>query len=196
MGIDRMQINEPALPDQKRFLLFLAAVVLSFLLLSRTGPDEVLLAADSRDLAEADSSGANSFAVLSGTEEAYAQTEIGEDEASQLKEELAALLQENEELQQREKEAADRLRGLEAEYEVLKNGSVSYLKLKGDLEATKVALSTTERNLLALTEENESLKLYRGVRWYFIRILVVSSIWFAGFMMGRYLRRRQTSYYM
>lgn len=113
-----------------------------------------------------------------------------------LKERIASIEKEKSILLQNEKQMADRLRGVEADYENLKTRSAGYLKLKEEYQSIKSALTVAREDTRFLAQENESLRISHRVRWLIIGILVFFSGWLVGMRMGRRRKKRPSSYHV
>jgi SH3 domain protein len=99
------------------------------------------------------------------------------------------------ELSQKEKELTDKLTKLNAAYEVLKDGSANYLKLKSENDSAKASLTSAQENIQMLVQENENLKLSHNVRWFVAGAIVLLSGWFMGWATGRWRKKKRRTYY-
>lgn len=122
---------------------------------------------------------------------------------SSLKEQLACIIEEKNQLSERETHLAQELRDTSAklqtvqqDYESLKAGSSDYLKLKQEYTATKVALAQAQENVRTLTGEIDDLKISQRVRWFIAGALVLICGWVIGVIMGRYQRKRRSNFRM
>ncbi|MCK8602267.1 TIGR04211 family SH3 domain-containing protein [Desulfoferrobacter suflitae] len=120
-----------------------------------------------------------------------------------LQEQLACIIEEKNQLTEREtrlaqelKETGAKLQELQQEYESLKAGSSDYLKLKEEYTAARTALSQAQENVRALTEEIDDLKLSQRIRWFIAGALVLLCGWVIGVIMGRYQRKRRANFRM
>lgn len=113
-----------------------------------------------------------------------------------LKEQLAGVMEEKNQLGKREAELAkalqvtnDKLQKLEADYQALKTGSAEYVKLKELYDSAKLALSEAQENVRTLSEQIEDSKLSQKIKWFVAGALVLLCGWLIGVVMGRYQRK-------
>ena len=118
-----------------------------------------------------------------------------EAENETLKAQLGEVDKEKTELSQKEKELTDKLTKLNAAYEVLKDGSANYLKLKSENDSAKASLTSAQENIQTLVQENENLKVSNNVRWFVAGALVLLSGWFMGWAAARWRKKRRRTYY-
>jgi len=118
-----------------------------------------------------------------------------------LKEQLACIVEEKNQLSKRETELAkalqaanEKLQKLEADYDSLKTGSADYLKLKQLYDSTKTALAEAQENVRTLSQEIEDSKLSQRIKWFMAGALVLLCGWVIGVIMGRYQRKRRTHF--
>ncbi|HOI94539.1 MAG TPA: TIGR04211 family SH3 domain-containing protein [Syntrophobacter fumaroxidans] len=90
-------------------------------------------------------------------------------------------------LAQREREVSEKLTKLEVSYEELKGGAASYLKLKGEYDAARATLASTQESVQALIQENQGLKFTRTMYWFALGAVV----FFAGLLVGMWFRRKR-----
>ena len=121
--------------------------------------------------------------------------------SSTLKEQLAGVTEEKNELSQSKNEltqqlqtTTEKLQKLEAEYESFKTGAADYLKLKQEHDATKSALAQAQENVRTLSQEIDDMKLSQKIRWFIAGALVLICGWVIGVMMGRYQRKRRSHF--
>lgn len=123
------------------------------------------------------------------------QTKELETELQALREKIAQLEKDRELISQKERESRDKLAGLATDYEVLKNGSSNFLKLKSEYDSLKTALESAQDNIRKLIQENKNLKLAERIKWF----LAGAAVFFFGFVMGmaagRYQRKRRATQY-
>jgi len=117
-----------------------------------------------------------------------------EDENDALRERATALEKEKNEASQREQDAVEKLRKLEAGYEALKSGSANYLKLKDQNDSVNATLMSAQEDVQRLIRENENLKLSQNIKWFIIGAAVLVVGWLIGLVTGRYQRRRRSVY--
>lgn len=113
-----------------------------------------------------------------------------------LREKIVNLEREKSILDQQEKQMAERLRKMEADYEDLKINSATYLQVKEDQELTKSALALANENVRSLAQENEGLKMSRRIKWIIIGALVLFSGWITGIIMGSRRKKRRPTYHV
>jgi len=120
-----------------------------------------------------------------------------------LKEQLACIVEEKNQLSEREtrlaqelKDTTAKLQTVQQDYDSLKAGSSDYLKLKQEYTAAKTALAQAQDNVRTLTREIDNLKLSQRVRWFIAGALVLICGWVIGVFMGRYQRKRRSNFRM
>ena len=118
-----------------------------------------------------------------------------EEENAALKAQMGEVGKEKTELSQKEKELTDKLTKLNAAYEVLKDGSANYLKLKSENDSAKASLTSAQENIQTLVQENENLKLSNNIRWFVAGAIVLLSGWFMGWAAARWRKKRRRTYY-
>ena len=118
-----------------------------------------------------------------------------EAENETLRVQMGEVDKEKTELSQKEKELTDKLTKLNAAYEVLKDGSANYLKLKSENESAKASLTSAQENIQTLVQENENLKVSHNIRWFVAGALVLLSGWFMGWAAGKWRKKRRGTYY-
>ena len=118
-----------------------------------------------------------------------------EAENETLKAQLGEVDKEKTELSQKEKELTDKLTKLNAAYEVLKDGSANYLKLKSENDSAKASLTNAQENIQTLVQENENLKVSQNIRWFVTGALVLLCGWFIGWATGKWRRKKKGTYY-
>lgn len=118
-----------------------------------------------------------------------------ESENETLKAQLGEVEKEKTELSQKERELTDKLTKLNAAYEVLKDGSANYLKLKSENDSAKASLTSAQADIQTLVQENENLKLSHNIRWFVAGAIVLLSGWFIGWATGRWRKKRRRTYY-
>lgn len=84
---------------------------------------------------------------------------------------------------------------LQKEHEALKKGSVHYLKLKEQYDATKASLETLQKDVQSLIRENQKLKSSQNHIWFLTGagVLVVGLL--VGLLFGRGQKRRKSHTY-
>jgi len=118
-----------------------------------------------------------------------------EEENETLKAQMDEVGKEKTELSQKEKELTDKLTKLNAAYEILKEGSANYLKLKSENDSAKASLTSAQENIQTLVQENENLKISHNIRWFVAGALVLISGWFMGWVAGKWRKKRRGTYY-
>jgi SH3 domain protein len=118
-----------------------------------------------------------------------------EEENAALKAQMGEVGKEKTELSQKEKELTDKLTKLNAAYEILKDGSANYLKLKSENDSAKASLTNAQENIQTLVQENENLKVSQNIRWFVTGALVLLSGWFIGWATGKWRRKKKGTYY-
>ena len=113
-----------------------------------------------------------------------------------LREKVARLQTEKTILYQHTKQLEERLRMEESDYEDLKTKSAAYLKWDEEYRSVKSALATARENTRSLALENENLKISYQTRRIVIGIVMLCVGWLAGMLMGRYRRKRRSSYFV
>ena len=118
-----------------------------------------------------------------------------EAENETLKAQLGEVDKEKTELSQKEKELTDKLTKLNAAYEVLKDGSANYLKLKSENDSAKASLTSAQENIQTLVQKNEKLKLSHNMRWFVTGPLFLLPGCIIGWAVGRRREKRRRTYY-
>ncbi len=118
-----------------------------------------------------------------------------EEQYEALKAQMGEVGKEKTELSQKEKELTDKLTKLNAAYEVLKEGSANYLKLKSENDSARASLTNAQENIQTLVQENENLKVSHNIRWFVAGALVLLSGWFMGWVAGKWRKKRRGTYY-
>ena len=118
-----------------------------------------------------------------------------EAENKTLKAQLGKVDKEKTELSQKEKELTDKLTKLNAAYEVLKDDSANYLKLKSENDSAKAGLTSAQENIQTLVQENKNLKLSHNIRWLETGPLFLLCGWFMGWVAGKWRKKRRGTYY-
>lgn len=120
-----------------------------------------------------------------------------------LKEQLACIIEEKNQLSEREthlaqqlKDTTEKLQTVQQDYDTLKAGSSDYLKLKQEYTATKAALAEAQENVRTQASEIDDLKISQKVRWFIAGALVLICGWVIGVIMGRYQRKRRSNFRM
>ncbi len=117
-----------------------------------------------------------------------------ENQNAALKEQIALLGKEKNDLIQREKELMDKAAKLESSYGELKSGSSNYLKLKEELDSSKAALTSLQETNQTLLKENENLKMSQKIKWFILGAAVLFCGWLIGMISGRHKRKQRPSY--
>jgi SH3 domain protein len=124
------------------------------------------------------------------------------EENNRIKENFSRTKQQLEELVSREKMLSQKLqeseatsRKLQKDFEILKQDSSGYLKLKAEYDGVQSKLKKLTQQHEMLVAENKELKAYDRNKWFITGVLVLLGGLLLGLMFGRQQRRRSSSYY-
>ena len=124
------------------------------------------------------------------------------EENTKLREKLAPMEKNMNDIIQREKELNARLQNrnyeflqLKQEFESLKQGAAGYLQLVTEHQKTKIKLESIQNQVQELRTENERLITSRRNRWFATGALVLLCGLMIGLTVGRQQKKRRSNYY-
>jgi SH3 domain protein len=103
------------------------------------------------------------------------------------------ILRQKEEITQQLTEITRAQNKLQNQYNSLKQGAANYLKTKEALEKTQSELKKSQSIIRELTKKNQSLKLYKSIKWFATGAIVILCGWVIGLFMGRQQKKRKPS---
>lgn len=110
--------------------------------------------------------------------------------------EKTALMQKQQQLTKQLQTTTDQLTKLQADYDSLKSGAASYLKLKNEYQSTKSSLAAAQQKVSSLTQELDRLNFTKSIQWFIAGALVLLCGWLIGLSMGRYQKKRRSTFHV
>jgi len=118
------------------------------------------------------------------------------EQVKRIEEERNAFSQQEAELKEKLQSAVENLKGLQQAYDEIKAGAANYLELKEQYDSANSDLAAARTELEELNREVENLRLSQRLQWFVAGAMVLLGGWLIGLTMGRYQKKRRSSFHI